>query len=588
MKRVLITGKNSYIGMEVEKALIRKAEFMVDTLDMRGEEWKAYDFSAYDTVFHVAGIAHADLGKVTEEKKKLYYKINAQLAEEAAEKAKKAGVKQFIFMSSMIIYGESGGLGKRKIIGRETVPSPSNFYGDSKWEGDKRVRALADKNFHVAVIRAPMIYGRGCKGNYRTLEKLALLLPIFPDIYNERSVLHIKHLCEVVEKLIAEGHGGIYFPQDENYGTTSRMVEKIARENGKKIWVTGAFNFLVYIAAVLPNRKIKGLVKKAFGNMVYEKQMSNMQEDSLAIIHQKEKKDMLVSVIIATYRREKSLRDAVISVMQQSYSNIEIIIVDDNADAFWNRKVEDALRDFKDDKRLVYIRNRINSGSAESRNIGIRASKGVYITFLDDDDLYKKDKIRRQLLTMTGKGADFSITDITLYDENGRFIEKRTRQYIKNNNISSLLQYHFMYHITGPDTFMFKKEYLLNIGMFPPCDIGDDFYLMENAIRKGGKLCYIPTSDVTAVVHMRTDGLSNGESKIQGENRLYEYKRRFFNEFDKKTVRYIKMRHYAVLAYAEYRRKHYYAFVYNAAKSVVYAPVHAVRLALPAMERGES
>ena len=138
MKRILITGAESYIGTSFEKWL-EKPQFMgryqVDTLDMRKKNWKTYDFSTYDSIFHVAGIAHADIGKVTEEQKKLYYAVNCDLAAEAAIKAKAEGVKQFIYMSSIIVYGEGESVRKKRVITKETEPSPSNFYGDSKCGG---------------------------------------------------------------------------------------------------------------------------------------------------------------------------------------------------------------------------------------------------------------------------------------------------------------------------------------------------------------------------------------------------------------------------------------------------------------------
>ena len=96
MKKILITGKDSYIGTQVEQYLKNKGEYQIDTLDMRKEDWKQYDFSAYDVVFHVAGIAHADTGKMTKERKQLYYSVNTKLTLETAHKAKKDGVKQFI------------------------------------------------------------------------------------------------------------------------------------------------------------------------------------------------------------------------------------------------------------------------------------------------------------------------------------------------------------------------------------------------------------------------------------------------------------------------------------------------------------
>lgn len=297
-------------------------------------------------------------------------------------------------------------------------------------------------------------------------------------------------------------------------------------------------------------------------------------------MYENEKTTPLISVIIATYKREESLKSAIVSVLKQNYPCIEIIVVDDNADNTWSQKVQEIILECSQEKKITYVCNESNKGSAESRNIGIRISRGDYITFLDDDDLYMPDKVKNQVQAMVKEKADYSITDIKLYDENGNFIEERKRTYIKEQSFSTLLKYHFMYHMTGTDTFMFRKDYLMEIGGFPANDVGDEFYLMECAIRKGGKLCYLPRCDVKAIVHTVSDGLSSGESKIQGENRLYEYKCKTFSDFDKNTVRYIKMRHYAVLAYAELRRKRYCAFICDSFKAVFCSPVDAVKLLL--------
>lgn len=289
MKRVLITGANSYIGTSFEKWVKQQhpEDFQVDTVDMIGDAWREKSFEGYDTVFHVAGIAHADVGKVSEETKKFYYKINRDLAIETAKKAKEAGVKQFVLMSSMIIYGESAGIGKRKVITVNTKPHPANFYGDSKWQADKGVRGLQDEKFHVAVVRPPMIYGKESKGNYPLLAKLAKKLPVFPNVLNERSMLHIDNLCEFLYLLIKSGENGIYFPQNKEYVKTSQMVKEIARVSGHSIWITRAFNPFVKIAGKVPG-KISGLVHKAFGNMVYEKEMSKCFEGKYQIRSLKE------------------------------------------------------------------------------------------------------------------------------------------------------------------------------------------------------------------------------------------------------------------------------------------------------------
>ena len=271
MKKILITGKNSYIGTNVERYLVERS-YQVDTIDMRGNAWKEYDFSPYDAVFHVAGIAHADVEKVSNEEKERYYDINCRLAVETAKRAKEQGVGLFVFMSSIIVYGESGGIGKKRVIKADTPLTPANFYGDSKVKAEEGLKPLADGDFQIAILRPPMIYGKGCKGNYRTLEKLAKVLPFFPAIENERSVLSVENLAKAVEMIIAKPESGVYFPQDSGYGNTAKMVQDIAAERGKKVRLTRLFN-----PAIRCVGKTKGkygrLVNKAFGNLCYDKDL---------------------------------------------------------------------------------------------------------------------------------------------------------------------------------------------------------------------------------------------------------------------------------------------------------------------------
>lgn len=274
-KRVLITGAGSYIGESFERWAKEHyaANFIIDTVDMLRPDWKRKDFSAYDVVFHVAGIAHADVGKASEEEKRKYYAVNTELAIETAKKAKAEGVKQFVLMSSMIIYGDSAPYRKEKVIDEHTVPAPANFYGDSKWQADKGVRKLADDAFHVAALRSPMIYGKGSKGNYPVLVKLAKKLPVFPDVENRRSMLYIDNLCEFLCKLMLSGEGGVYFPQNGEYTRTSEMVKQTAEVVGKKIWMTKLLGPAVMIGGLVPG-KVSRLINKAFGNSIYQQKLS--------------------------------------------------------------------------------------------------------------------------------------------------------------------------------------------------------------------------------------------------------------------------------------------------------------------------
>lgn len=286
----------------------------------------------------------------------------------------------------------------------------------------------------------------------------------------------------------------------------------------------------------------------------------------------------LVSVIIATYRQAKSLYNAVSSVCTQTYTNIEIVIVDDNADAEWNKKVMHTIRNFLDDKRVVYIKNRKNEGSAETRNIGIKVSKGKYITFLDDDDIYLPRKIENQVGYMEKDNADYSITDLMLYKENGKLVEIRKRSFITEVDKKSLLNYHLKYHLTGTDTIMFKKTYLEKINYFDKIDVGDEFYLMLKAVKNDGVFTYVPLCDVKAYVHSGEMGLSSGKTKICGENDLYEYKKQYFDVLENETVRYIKMRHHAVLAFAYLRMKAWKKMIVEGIKAFFYAPLQCIKL----------
>jgi UDP-glucose 4-epimerase len=273
MKKILITGKNSYIGISLENWLLREPDkYKVDTVDMKDGSWKEKDFSQYDVVFHVAGIAHVSSDPKMED---LYYKVNRDLTIETAEKAKAEGVKQFIFMSSIIVYGDSSS--SKRVIDRNTVPTPSNFYGNSKLQAEEGIKDLESDDFKIVVLRPPMIYGKDSKGNYPRLANMAKKIPVFPDIDNERSMLHIDNLCEFIKVMIDYEETGLYFPQNKDYVKTSELVKTIAEVHGKKIWMISWMNWLIRLMFGI------GIVNKVFGNLVYEKSMSDYDKANYRI-----------------------------------------------------------------------------------------------------------------------------------------------------------------------------------------------------------------------------------------------------------------------------------------------------------------
>lgn len=275
MKKILITGANSYIGTSFEQYMARFSnDFQLDVVDMTDGTWREKSFSGYDVVYHVAGIAHSDNGKISEEKAKLYYAVNTDLTVETAKKAKADGVKQFIFMSSAIVYGNSAKIGKQKHITKDTPLSPANCYGDSKVQAENGILPLQDDTFKVVVLRPPMIYGKGSKGNYPTLVKFAKKLPVFPYVKNQRSMLYIENLCEFVRLMIINEENGVFFPQNEEYSNTSELVKAIGAAHGKKVHLVKGFGWLLQIFSVFT-----GLVNKAFGNLSYDMELSKYKEN---------------------------------------------------------------------------------------------------------------------------------------------------------------------------------------------------------------------------------------------------------------------------------------------------------------------
>ena len=266
MSRILITGIKSYTGSEVARHISGTS-----AISLRNDTWQSEDFSPFDSVFHVAGIAH-DSTKHSD--KEAYYRVNTQLTFDAARKAKTDGVRQFIFMSSSIVYGQSAPIGEEKIITRDTHVNPQGYYGDSKVKAEEMLASLEDDSFRVCILRCPMIYGRGCRGNYPLLSKLARTLPVFPKVNNVRSMLYAENLAEFVRLVAENQERGIFWPQNAEYSNTSELVRMIAEVHGRRI------KLVPYCE--LPLRglaHVTGLVNKAFGSLAYDMSLSTYAQN---------------------------------------------------------------------------------------------------------------------------------------------------------------------------------------------------------------------------------------------------------------------------------------------------------------------
>lgn len=272
MKRILITGAGSYVGESVRKYMLASApgEFEIDAVDTMGDNWKKADYSLYDVVFHVAGIAHVNADPKMEP---LYYKVNRDLTIDVARHVKECGVKQFIFMSSQIVFHESQSL-KSEVLTKDTKPNPNGFYGDSKLQAEIGLHKLEADDFKVCILRPCMIYGPNAKGNFPRLAKLACKVPVFPCWHNKRSMLYIDNLAEFVKQAVLRELNGTFYPQNREQADTVEIIRFFAKAAGHNVWITKLFNPFVWLGSFFLQP-----INKMFATYYYDPSMSKMDFD---------------------------------------------------------------------------------------------------------------------------------------------------------------------------------------------------------------------------------------------------------------------------------------------------------------------
>ena len=288
MRNVLITGAGSYVGESVRRYILStSSDFEIDAVDTMNDAWKEADYSKYDVVYHVAGIAHVNADPKMEA---LYYKVNRDLTVEVARAAKAAGVKQFIFMSSQIVFHESQSL-KSEVLTADTKENPNGFYGDSKLQAEKGLHELECDAFKVCILRPPMIYGPNSKGNFPRLVKLAQKTPLFPAWHNKRSMLYIDNLAEFVKQAILRELSGTFYPQNRELADTVEIIRYFAKANGHKVWITRLLNPFVWLGSFILQP-----INKMFATYYYDPEMSKMDFDYQLVSFEESLKQMVNNV----------------------------------------------------------------------------------------------------------------------------------------------------------------------------------------------------------------------------------------------------------------------------------------------------
>lgn len=265
--KVLIIGKNGYVAKNVVTAFEKSAAIAdVHAISVRSGSAEV-DFTGYDVCIHTAALVHK---KESDYKEADYFHVNTELTLALAEKAKSQGIKQFVFLSTMAVFGQEQGE-----ITEKSELNPKTFYGKSKLAAEQALQAMQDEHFAISIVRPPMIYGPNCPGNYALLRKLAKKTPIFPFVKNERSMLFIDHLCAMLEQLIVNRDAGIFHPQDGTFINTAEMVRSISGQHKKPLYFSRLGGAMLRIV-----RGHVPIVTKVFGNLTYAQEMSQYKQNS--------------------------------------------------------------------------------------------------------------------------------------------------------------------------------------------------------------------------------------------------------------------------------------------------------------------
>lgn len=269
--RILIAGKNSYVGTRIRDRLTRAHACDVTEIDLISDAWSQVPdlFHDVDAVVHVAAIVHRPAGAVPWAE---YHRANTRLPLEVARRARRAGVCHFVFLSTMGVYQAEKSLPEPFVIDAQTPLGADNYYALSKLEAENLLSSMQSPSFRVSIIRPPSVYGEGCPGNYlRRFVQLADRLPVFPDAFRQsrQGFLHVENLAELVFQILAAGMPGCFMPQDDEGISTVELIRLVAAARGRKIHLSKSLG-----QALLPLHNIP-LIKKLYGGIVYHPSIIN-------------------------------------------------------------------------------------------------------------------------------------------------------------------------------------------------------------------------------------------------------------------------------------------------------------------------
>lgn len=227
--KLLLTGSTGFVGTHfIDKY---KDKYNIQKFSFLNDDFSTLDATGVDVVFHLSALVHQMGGASAEE----YEKVNVTQTLELAEKAKESGVKQFVFMSTVKVYGEE----TDDVYTENSECYPEDEYGKSKLKAEQELLKLESEDFVVSIVRTPIVYGYGVKANIKNLVSLVKKVPVLPfgAIENRRSMVYIGNLCHLVDVVIEQEKSGIFLASDDEPLSTTRLIEFVAKNLDKKIYL---------------------------------------------------------------------------------------------------------------------------------------------------------------------------------------------------------------------------------------------------------------------------------------------------------------------------------------------------------------
>jgi len=290
MCSILIIGANSFIGTN----FIKHSEFRdIKEISVKDKTLDTLPFKGYDVILYLAAIVHQN-NEIPESE---YLRINRDLCLEVTARAKKEGVKHFIFLSTLKVYGN---IPSGNIINDENSECiPTDPYGKSKLEAEIGLKELEGPDFIVSVIRTPLVYGEGVKANMLSLIKLVEKIRILPfkNTGNRRNYTYVGNLVGFIDRIIEKKASGTFIVKDNETLSTDDLVKILAKNLNTGLSLFALPGFVLFI--------FKKLLPHYYDRLYGSMEVDNTKTKKILDYQSPYSADEGISRMISAYQKNK-------------------------------------------------------------------------------------------------------------------------------------------------------------------------------------------------------------------------------------------------------------------------------------------